>query len=177
MSCLTATLQPNTRALGNRPRGEAHAIITPDFHHAGCSLGTRRLYQPAVFPQVTAHTTCDVNLREELPCVLEHVQVGSSPVPSGANDEVNVQILFLHQGAICHAGEREKGDLEAKPVALVLGTDKLAPGQNTVWPLLLFRSKCPLLVVHGLEEVFDQLEADDAVVGGSRIGQEVCTVV
>jgi hypothetical protein len=63
-----------------------------------------------------------------------------------------------------------------QPVPLFLDPDNVPPSQDSVWPLFLIRPKCPLLVVHDLVEVLDQLEADNAVVGGTRIGEEVRAV-
>ena len=81
--------------------------------------------------------------------------------------------MFLFQRAVCRGRAREQRDLETETLAIVLGREDVPPSQDAVGPFLLVRPKGALLVVHDLEEVLDELQPDDTVVGGTGVGEKV----
>jgi hypothetical protein len=97
-------------------------------------------------------------------------------VARGTNDKVHIQVFLAQQGAILRAWDREHSNLETEAISLFLNGHNIPAGQDPVWPLLLIRPKCPLLVVHDFEQVLDQLQPDDTVVGGAGIRNEVGAV-
>lgn len=172
MGCLAAALQPNTRTRSNSSGWKPDPVIATNLDDTSrrlLGLG-RRVHQPAVLPHKAGLAGGD--LGQKMPSALEHVNVGSPLVTCGADDKIHVHI-FLFQGAVCGGRARKQRDLETETLAIVLGRDDVPPSQDTVGPFLLVRPKGALLVVHDLEEVLDELQPDDTVVGGTGVGEKV----
>ena len=175
MSRLAATLQPNARTRSNRSRRKTNTVITPNLHHpAGQLVALACFHDPLIFPGKPALT--GRSLGEKMPCVLQHVDMSGSLVARRANDKVHLQLFFPEQRPILGTSDREHRNVEAQGIALVLDSGDVPPGQNAMRPLLLIRPKCPFLVVHNFEQVLDELQPDNAVVGGAGIREEVRAV-
>ncbi|KAL2264495.1 hypothetical protein VTJ83DRAFT_7005 [Remersonia thermophila] len=173
--CLATALQPDSRTGGDRPGREPDAVIPTHFDHprrAGFSLA--RLYNPPVVPRALGLRRGQ--LGEEVPSALEHIHVGLALVASGADDNVGFEHLFSEQRPISSSGSGDHSNLQADLVALILDGQNLAPGENPVRPLCFVRSQGPLLVIHDLKEVLDELKADDTVVGRLGISDQVGSI-
>lgn len=176
----TAALQPHARSWCHRTGRESDSIVPANLQSPRRTLGSRssRLDEPPVF----AHTSLGrsgIDLRQERPSILEHVQVCSPLVSSSADDQVHLEVLFIKERAVITFvvfSSRAHGNLDAELVALFADIDDFPPGQEAMRPLLLVHAERPSLVVHLFVQVLNQLKTDHAVVGGACVLQNAGAV-
>lgn len=179
VSTLAAALQPNAAALGNLALTELDRVVAVRLNNSQALL--LALDEPSVLGALDGLSDeRRVSLREKGPRGLEHIDMRHALVTGSADDDIDIERLLVHNRSIDISSLvlaiEVAADLDFEVVALLRDGDDLARGQNAVGPLGLVGAENAALMVHDLVEVLDELEADDAVVGGLGVGKEVGAV-
>lgn len=167
MSSLAAALKPDSSILGDAAGVELDAVVSVDGQVA---LALLRLDVPAGDALAELGLVGFV-LGQHVPSALEHVDVSDALVAGGGDDEVGLDRLLTTEAAEGTLGGVVNLDLQA--VALGGDAGDLAAAEDAVGPGLLVGADVALLLVHQLVELLDEVEANDAVVGGAGLGEEV----
>lgn len=170
MGTLTATLQPDTGVVGHRTLGKFDLVVSANSQLA---LTLLSLDIPAVDGLGKLIVFRD-RLGQHGPGTSEHVDMRPPLVTSGSDDEVGLEDLLLTGiGKSIQRAILDMLNLDLELVALVIDTGDLATGKNAVRPLSLVVADLALLVIHLLIKVLNELQANNAVVGGTSLGQKV----
>lgn len=109
--------------------------------------------------------------------------MGAALVAGGGHDEVGVEDLVAGQladeavlEAVAAMLDAADVDLQALRLLALVDLDDVAAEEHAVGPLALVDAEKALLVVEHLVQVVDELEADDAVVGGLGLLDEGAAV-
>lgn len=178
MSSLTAPLQPNATALCNLVLTKLDRIIPVRLDHPQALLLT--LNEPPVLGSLDSLSDQRrISLRQQRPRGLEHIHVRHALVAGSADDHVDIKRLLIHNGSIGGGlilAVEVAADLDLELIALLGNRDDLARSHDAVRPLRLVGAEHAALVVHDLIKMLNELEADDTVVGGLGVGEEVRAV-
>jgi len=177
VGALVATLKPNTGTVRNTAGSKTDAIVTSNLQNA-CGLLILGLHEPPVLGHRGLDSTSTLKLGKKGVCALEYIKMGTALVTSGADNQIHVEELLVDKGSLLLVllTRNVLGESELKLVALLVDIHNLATTHDAVRPLGLIGSKGPLLVVHLVVQLLNQLEADDTVVGGFGVVEEVLAV-